>query len=445
MSGGNYDRSHDNAHLNPAVAYAFALQVEAAFFVPLRSVRVFTKENEFDYYQEGGLNDYVHMLRKPISKPFTFQVERYVGVANAGFNSGFVDPLALGTDLILPLVLYVNRSPAGHWYENINFKNCARAYIFTGCTVTSKEYGELNGEQSKLLTETTTIAYKELFTLNQLNPAWESGGLWQWKEGDFKGGGTAHTENRSSNDSKSQMEQLASSNRWDGDKDNAKNVEGKGKRHLSATAPKMAPKSGLEQKGKSEGWAISKDDYKGNSKFHTREEGRKNDPKSAGESKGSSGAWAISRDAYAGNGKFHTREEGRRNDPKSEGESRGSSGAWAISGDAYAGNGNFHTREEGRRNDSKSAGESRGSSGAWAISGDAYAGNGNFHTREEGRRNDPKSTGESQGKANTWGWDGSVNGSGKSHTSNRNVNKKPVPVTYPPTRRALKAEALSKQ
>jgi hypothetical protein len=161
MSGRNYDRSKKSSILNPAVSYAFALQVEAMFMLPCRSIRVFTKENEFDYYQEGGLNDYVHMLRKPISKPFTFQVERYVGVsASADFHSGFLDPLTLGTDLVLPLILYVNRSPSPGWIDNMDFKNCARAYIVTGCTVTSKEFGELNAEQSKLLTETTTIAYR---------------------------------------------------------------------------------------------------------------------------------------------------------------------------------------------------------------------------------------------------------------------------------------------
>ena len=63
MAGGNYDRSNNNSQLNPAVAYAFALQVEAAFFLPLRAVRVFSKENEFDYYQElTGLESGVYRL-----------------------------------------------------------------------------------------------------------------------------------------------------------------------------------------------------------------------------------------------------------------------------------------------------------------------------------------------------------------------------------------------
>ena len=199
MAGGNYERSLLNsAELNPAVAYAFALQVEAAFFVPLRAVRVFTKENEFEYYQEGGLNDYVHMLRKPISKPFTFQVERYVGVRKEMLGLGMIDPLALGTELILPVVLYVNRSPAGQWYNNISFTNCARAYIFTGCTVIQKEFSELNAEQSKLHSETITIAYKEMFSIDQVFSGLEGGGQWEY-DGTVKGGGKAHTENRSKN------------------------------------------------------------------------------------------------------------------------------------------------------------------------------------------------------------------------------------------------------
>ena len=296
MAGGSYDRSQKKSQLNPAVSYAFALQVEAAFFLPLKSVRVFNKENEFDYYQEGGLNDYVHMLRKPISKPFTFQVERYVGV-DAGFldqNSGFIDPLALGTDLILPLVLYVNRSPSAKWYNNISFENCARAYVFTGCTVTAKEYGELNAEQSKLLTETTTIAYRELITLNQISPDWEKGDVWQMTADSYLGGGEAHDSNRTKGDA-------------------------------------------------------SKKDQ---------------------ETKGKEGMWEISKDAFDGNKKFHTDERSRKDDSKKEMEEAGN--------------------------------------------------------------------------ANKWIYDGSVAGQGKSHEQNRNTNEKPTPVIWPPTRRALRAQELSK-
>ncbi len=158
---------------NPITSFNFVLEVEALYFLALKSVKGFTKENEFEYIREGGVNDYVHLKRKPISKPFTFQVERYIG------TDRFLDPLALGTELILPLALYVYRHKAqqgwskGAWSD----KMPGRIYLFTGCTVMSKEYGELDAERSGLLTETTTIAYRELIAItnpfdNSEKPEW---------------------------------------------------------------------------------------------------------------------------------------------------------------------------------------------------------------------------------------------------------------------------------
>ena len=144
-----------NFGLNPATNFNFILRVEGVFDLPCKSVHVFQKENEYEYIQEGGLNDYVHMRRKPISKPFTFQVERYVGV-----DGLLVDYLANGTELVLPLVLLVNRY---HWN---GYPYPTRTYVFTGCTVIGKEYGELNAERSGLLVETTTIAYREMVNVD---------------------------------------------------------------------------------------------------------------------------------------------------------------------------------------------------------------------------------------------------------------------------------------
>ena len=144
-----------NFGLNPAPNFNFMLRVEGVFDLPCKSVHVFQKENEFEYIHEGGLNDYVHMKRKPISKPFTFQVERYVGV-----DGLLVDYLANGTELVLPLILLVNR----HEWSGYAFP--VRTYVFTGCTVIGKEYGELNAERSGLLTETTTIAYREMVNVD---------------------------------------------------------------------------------------------------------------------------------------------------------------------------------------------------------------------------------------------------------------------------------------
>lgn len=140
---------------NPAVNFNFMLRVEGIYDLPCKSVHVFQKENEYEFIQEGGLNDYVHMRRKPISKPFTFQVERYVG-------TDILDPLANGTDLVLPVILMINR------YRIYGDFLPVRMYVFTGCTVMSKEYGELNAEKSGLLIETTTIAYRELVCVDNI-------------------------------------------------------------------------------------------------------------------------------------------------------------------------------------------------------------------------------------------------------------------------------------
>ncbi len=135
--------------------FNFVLRVEGAINVPCKAIKNLRRENEFEYIQEGGLNDYVHMKRKPISKPFTFQVERYAGI-------DIVDPLALGTELVLPLLLLVYDRPD---MGNLGV-DAHRYYAFTGCTVTAKDYGDLDSENSGLVLETTTIAFREMVCID---------------------------------------------------------------------------------------------------------------------------------------------------------------------------------------------------------------------------------------------------------------------------------------
>ncbi|MBQ2257170.1 MAG: hypothetical protein II247_00650 [Lachnospiraceae bacterium] len=148
----------------PLEGFSFVLRVEGIFDLPCRAIKNLRRENEFDYIQEGGVNDYVHIKRKAISKPFTFQVERYAGSDySIGFGQGasasmpnFIDPLPLGAELILPVMLFV--------YKDMS--TVARTYVFTGCTVTGKDYGELNAEKSELVVDTITIAYREMICLD---------------------------------------------------------------------------------------------------------------------------------------------------------------------------------------------------------------------------------------------------------------------------------------
>ena len=143
-----------NQGKNPLVNFNFMLRVEMMFDLPCRSVKAFSRELEYDYIQEGGLNDYVHMRRKPISRPFTLEVERYVGV-------DYQDPLPLGADLVLPVLLFVSRA-----HDQFIPGVVARTYVFTGCTVMKKTYGDLVADQSGLLVETTTIGYREMLCVD---------------------------------------------------------------------------------------------------------------------------------------------------------------------------------------------------------------------------------------------------------------------------------------
>lgn len=164
-----------NQSNNVLVNYNFMLRVEGIYDLPCKSVHSFTKENEFEYVQEGGLNDYVHMLRKPISKPFSFTVERYVGM-------DIVPPLPLGAELVLPVILMVA--------PNANqFDKAKRTFVFTGCTVMSKTYGELNAEKSDLLTETIVIGYREMTEVTVPVHMGSDGKLWKFDGTNVNGNG----------------------------------------------------------------------------------------------------------------------------------------------------------------------------------------------------------------------------------------------------------------
>ena len=216
-----------NTGRTPVVNFAFMLRVEGVFDLPCKAVKGIHRENEFDYIQEGGLNDYVHLKRKPISKPFTFQVERYVGV-------NWVDPLPLGTELLLPVILFVNK----HVFPGLQ---PVRNYVFTGCTVISKDYGELNAEVSGLLLETVTIAYREMVCLDIPSETFEqdknSGKVWKFDGKKREGSGDRHynsnlynKEWETSYSSRKKMEEKAEAGKWTPQKDTdgrLKNKHGK--------------------------------------------------------------------------------------------------------------------------------------------------------------------------------------------------------------------------
>lgn len=133
---------------NPVANSIFLLRVDALYDLACTRVSGITQEKEYENIMEGGVNGYVHLREKPVSKPNTLQIERYVG-------EKYFDPLPVGYQSTVPLVLYVGR------YLN-NFNHPTMTFSFSGITVISKKYGELDAEKGGLMTVTTEIAYQEV-------------------------------------------------------------------------------------------------------------------------------------------------------------------------------------------------------------------------------------------------------------------------------------------
>ncbi|MDE7323233.1 MAG: hypothetical protein K2N73_11045 [Lachnospiraceae bacterium] len=133
---------------NPISNTIFLLRVDALYDLACTRVSGITQEKEYENIVEGGVNDYVHLREKPVSKPNILQIERYVG-------EKYFDPLPAGYQSTVPLVLYVGRYPD-------NFNHPTMTFSFSGITVISKKYGELDAEKGGLMVVTTEIAYQEV-------------------------------------------------------------------------------------------------------------------------------------------------------------------------------------------------------------------------------------------------------------------------------------------
>lgn len=132
--------------------YIFLLRVDALYDLPCTKVSGIVQEKEYENIMEGGVNDYVQLREKPVSKPNILQVERYIG-------EDHFDPLPVGYQGTVPLVLYVSR------YVH-DFNRATMTFSFSGVTVTSKKYGELDAEKGGLMSVTTEIAYQQVSVEN---------------------------------------------------------------------------------------------------------------------------------------------------------------------------------------------------------------------------------------------------------------------------------------
>lgn len=162
---------------NPLTNYNFLLRVNGVNDIPCKSVKGFAKEYEYEYIREGGVNDYVHVRKKPADKPNVVTAQRYV------YDNTQLSFLVPGFRMIMPMLLLVSRYPG-------EFNNPQRIYTFTGCTVLKVEYGELSAENGQLLTENVSIAYENVLCVD--NMVSEEKKAWQFDGTKTKGKGTRY-------------------------------------------------------------------------------------------------------------------------------------------------------------------------------------------------------------------------------------------------------------
>ncbi len=246
-------------------SFRFVLRVEGAFDVALKAIRPFTKENEFEQIEEGGMNDYVHLKRKHVTKPHTIQIERYL-------TEDFYDPIPNGTAFVLPLLLFVGDNSA----EEFGWSP-RRTYVFFGAQVLNKEIGGFDAEKSGLLTETVTIAYHQLYMMD--TPGTSSATPWNFEDNGIK--------NKYANQGMFNLEANqadrnafianAKEHLWEFAED-ASEYLGNGVSYSGASVPKIPQNKKtlkqLERTAKNSTWHFGKDasEYLGNGLTHSRSE-----------------------------------------------------------------------------------------------------------------------------------------------------------------------------
>ncbi len=396
-----------NLGTNPLGAFNFFLRVEGIMDLPCRAVRAFQRENEFEYIQEGGLNDYVHLRRKPISKPFTFQVERYVT------SDMIYDPLALGVELVLPLLLMVNKYP---W---TGYPCPIRTYTFTGCTVIAKEYGELNAEKGSLLVETSTIAYREMICTD-LEFDFYSKDSWKF-DGTLAGQGTAHKKEGT------EINNKATPTPWDFE---GKNVEGNGKRHLTTAAisykndeeaRKEEQEKSTEPKIDHTPWDFDGEKVEGNGKRHLTKAAISYKDAST---KATGTKWSI-KDVDGNRHPFNpfgeVSEEEKENPEGADAgaeETSNTVGAWDFDGNNVAGNGKRHLTQKDV--------STKATGTKWSIKNvdeNRHQFNPFGEVSEEEKENPEGADEEAGGTANAWDFDGDKKeGNGKLHPYGKDLS-----------------------
>lgn len=134
--------------MDPLAAYAFRVRLGTREFGFSR-VSGLSREAEATVYQEGGLNDRVHVLRGPVKSPGTLRLER-------GAYAGEYFPFYLAGER-LPQAMRIEVRPPGMLNPPGKF------YTATGLMVKKWEVGELDALQNTVLIDRFELNYEYLY------------------------------------------------------------------------------------------------------------------------------------------------------------------------------------------------------------------------------------------------------------------------------------------
>lgn len=133
--------------MEPLSAYAFRVWLKDREF-GFSKVSGLSREAEITTYQEGGLNDRVHILRGPVKNPGLLRLER-------GAYAGENFPLYLpGERLNHPLRIEVRLSGAS--------SGAGKIYTLSGLIVKKWEAGDLDALRNTLLIDRFELHYEYL-------------------------------------------------------------------------------------------------------------------------------------------------------------------------------------------------------------------------------------------------------------------------------------------
>lgn len=136
------------------------------------NIKSISTEVEVEALREGGVNDHVHILRKPSSSIQKLVFER--GVCQGNIVSALA-AFSVGTNLLLPGTILVN-----------NAKGIpVSAFIFTSGIVLKWQVSDLDASSSKVLVETFEVAHTGIKQI----PLGMAGNLMDLASGDISGMG----------------------------------------------------------------------------------------------------------------------------------------------------------------------------------------------------------------------------------------------------------------